>query len=359
MVNRVKSRSSKFVYFCASADKRLLSSGNSINNLLVNVPACFRSEKTIHTALEFIRSSHAKTVMLDSGGYTLHECERKGLQITHNRNESLFPKERFNITPFHVVKAGEALKPDILVALDFPVRTLKETSDQEREFQLKLPYNVRWALESADLKEKYCPKSKLFIPFQCYSFDHLELFFKRINGIRFDGVSMPVRHLNLREISKFLIHFHQLGIRAVHLLGTGSFYTTVLSAYMANRYFDWISLDSTTWNKAAQLGRYLNPDLTRRWVVDVAETHDKEMLTCRCPVCRGKTFFDVINLPVKERDLFLRVHNYSAIESLFKLSFRYCQSVEATMRFLKRTCSNERLSRKLVQCLKELEENKE
>ena len=170
-----------------------------------------------------------------------------------------------------------------------------------------------------------------------YSLNHLEIFFKRIKGINYDGVSMPVRHLNLHEISRFLIRFHEMGIKRVHLLGTSSFSTIVLCAYMANRYFDWISLDSTTWRKAAELGRYWNPDLTRRWMFDDGESNDEQISDCKCPVCFGRPFSEIKRLPSTEQAIILQVHNYWTIENLFASAFKYCRSLEGAGIFLNRS----------------------
>jgi hypothetical protein len=110
----------------------------------------------------------------------------------------------------------------------------------------KLKFNVKWAVQTAKLREEYCPEVGLFIPFQGYTLNHLDIFFRFIQEIHFDGISIPVRNLNLKDISLFLIRFYQMGIKRVHLLGTSSFYRMALCAYMARHYFEWVSLDSTS-----------------------------------------------------------------------------------------------------------------
>jgi len=57
------------------------------------------------------------------------------------------------------------------------------------------------------------------MPIQCYSVEQFDRFMNLIRGTEFDGLSMPVRNLNLRGISDFLMRFHELGVRKVHLLG--------------------------------------------------------------------------------------------------------------------------------------------
>lgn len=351
-----KSISRKFVYFCAGADSRVLSGGN-INGLLLNVPATTRSAKAIANSLDFIKLSGAKHFMLDSGGYQLLKSQEKGVDISHYAKRPILEAGRFNITPFHVVKAAEILQPAILVALDFPIRKMKNKEDQEKEFRSKLKFNVKWAIRTAELREKYCPQVKLFLPIQCYTLDHLDIFLKRIQGIHFDGVSMPVRNLNFKEISLFLIRFHQMGIKRVHLLGTSSFYNILLCAYLANHLFEWVSLDSTSWMKAAGLGRYLNPDLTRTRIAAEAEKRPAGKLGCKCPVCAGRILSNFQELLPKEKVVFLHVHNYWTTEKAFRDCFRNSRSLESTARFLKRTCANVKRSQKLLQCLRELDED--
>jgi tRNA-guanine family transglycosylase len=348
----MKEISGKLVYFCAGADKRILEGGD-INGLLLNVPESTKSERAIKRTLDFIRACGAKNTMLDSGGYQLYESQRKGLEITQNSKEPMFQEGRFNINPWHVANAAEALRPDILVALDFPVRKIEDLREQEKEFRSKLKLNVKWTIQTAELREKYCPKIKLFIPIQCYTLVHLDIFFKRIQGIHYDGVSMPVRNLSLKEISLFLLRFHQMGIKRVHLLGTSSFYTIVLSAFMAHRFFNWISLDSSTWKKAAGYSEYLNPDLTRTWIVDDGVKSREKELACKCPVCLGKTFSEIKKL--KKRVVALQIHNYWAIEKAVRDAYKNSRSLGSVKRFLNRTCSNKQMSQQLYQCLEELD----
>ena len=111
------------------------------------------------------------------------------------------------------------------MGLDFPIKKIQEKEKQEVEFRYKLGFNVDWAIRTAELRQKYCPGIKLFIPIQCYTLQHLDLFVRLIGNIPFDGFSMPVRNLSLAEIAVFLMKFYAMGIREIHLLGTLQFLT--------------------------------------------------------------------------------------------------------------------------------------
>jgi hypothetical protein len=144
------------------------------------------------------------------------------------------------------MEAASTLNPDIVVGLDFPIQKIKEPVAQQIEFIKKLEYNVPWAFESAEWQKKIGTRTKFFLPIQCYDLEQLDIFFDRIDGLYFDGVSMPIRGLKIWEIALFLVRFYQFGINRVHLLGTSSFLTIALGAYMARHLFDWVSLDATS-----------------------------------------------------------------------------------------------------------------
>ena len=174
--------------------------------------------------------------------------EQKNKKVICDKNKPIncLGKDGLNLTPQHVVKAAQKINPDIMISLDFPIFTLSDQGEQEFEFRKKLGCNSSWAKETAELRQIYCPSINLFVPVQCYTLKQFDMFYDYIKDINFDGFSMPVRNMDLKEIALFLIKFYQMGIRKVHLLGTFSFFTIALAAYMARHLFDWISLDATT-----------------------------------------------------------------------------------------------------------------
>jgi tRNA-guanine family transglycosylase len=338
------------IYFCAGADKRMVSRRN-IKALLLNVPNDARNERIIRRSLGLINSLGAQTVMLDSGGYQLLKRQEKGWEIGFDKEAPIYQPGKINLTPWHVVQAAKALNPNILVALDFPVKKTKEREDREKEFRAKLMLNVKWAIQTAKLREKYCPGIKLFIPVQCYSLEQLDIFFKKIQGVVFDGVSMPVRNLKIEEIIRFLTRFRQMGIKRVHLLGTSSFYNMALCAYVARHYFEWVSLDSTSWKIAAHHSRYLNRDLSRTWIADDGIIDDHQKLPCRCPWCRGKTYSDIKGLRSRDKLAFLRFHNLWATEKAARDLFENARSPGEMASFLKKRNTGPKKAEKVYRCL--------
>ena len=224
--------------------------------------------------------------MLDSGGFQILQAENKNMNITYCSSKPLGKKNGvFNIAPEHVVEAAVKLNPDIMVALDNPIKKIPNASinDLESEFKNKLLMNVLWAKRTAELRQSKCPNIKLFIPIQCYTIEQFDRFYKMLGSINYDGFSMPVRNLSMNEIAAFYIRLYQLGVKMVHLLGTTSFRNIALSAYFAKHYFDWISLDATTWNYSARYCFYMNPfNLKQIKLLNLKQNDNKIHQQCNC-----------------------------------------------------------------------------
>jgi hypothetical protein len=235
------------------------------------------------------------------------------------------------------MEAASILQPDIVVGLDFPIKDrLNDTLAQQIEFIKKLEYNVKWAFESAQWHKKLCPQVKFFLPIQCYNLKQLEIFFSRIDGLYFDGVSIPVRELEVWEIALFLVRFYQLGIKRVHLLGTYSFLTIALGAYMARHMFDWVSLDATSWRFAADHAEYFNLcDLSRVSLISSAKIGAEITNDCPCQFCKGQSFNQIKNVPFKKRVALLRGHNWYAADKAFHDLYKHSADIIQLERFLK------------------------
>jgi len=327
----------ELVIICAGAGTESLP-GRQVGALLFNAPIDGQSESALRGSEKLIRIAKPEIVMVDSGGFEFLTAETKNREITFDETKPLYSsKRRINIAPVHVVEVAERLQADIMVALDFPIRKIPGRREQEIEFKRKLGFNVRWAIEAAELREARCPEISLFIPVQCYTLDHLDIFQKLLGGISFDGFSLPVRNLGLRDIAIFLCRFYQMGVRRVHLLGVSTFPVIALSAYLARHCFDCVSLDSTTWRHAAQDRRYLNPhDLSGEFIGAEAIVDERTENDCPCPWCRGRTFTSIKNLPRTEKGYFLKAHNFWVTERAAKELYERAETVVSLVEALKR-----------------------
>ena len=305
----------KLVNFCAGAE--LKKRPDIANSYLINAPEHGSSPRRIEKVTSLRQDVQPKYLMVDSGGFQLLEAEKNGWAITHEPDHPLIyrrPKE-INLASKHVVEFASLLEANIIIGLDFPVGKFKTTAEREIEFNKKLTLNVRWAHESATWKRRLCPQAQLFLPIQAYNLRQLDVFFSETAGIPYDGAAMPIREAKFHEIALFLTSFYQCGIKQVHLLGTASFQTIAMAAFMANNLFGWVSLDAATWNKSAVYCGFLNPknlrriDLRRTVTLDPGISND-----CLCPYCQSRSFAKIQNLPSKEKFELLRQHNWMAID---------------------------------------------
>lgn len=226
--------------------------------------------------------------------------------------------------------------PDIVIGLDFPIRRLIDVESPETEFFTKLEHNVHLTIQSAAWWKELCPEVKFFVPVQCYDLDQFNIFWSRVGGLDCDGISMPIRNLGISEIALFLIKFYQLGIKRVHLLGTSQFFSIALCAYMARHVFEWVSIDASSWRKAADKAECFNPyDLSREKLGSrVSISHELEN-DCPCPFCTGKSFNDIKNLAFANKISLLRQHNWWVLDRAFRDLYEHCADIIQLERFLK------------------------
>jgi len=296
------------VNFCAGTNMHVLP-GRYVDAILINVPDNASSDATIKSTKRMLKAAKTRFTMLDSGGFQLLAGERDSKIIYYDENKPLIcNKFQINITSLHVVNSAAIFKPDIVVALDFPVKTTNEIGLQNMEFRIKIGFNAICAEECSRLRKDLCPDVRLFIPVQCYNLNQFDRFIGMITSAEYDGFSMPIRNLSNEEIILFMVRFYQMGIRQVHLLGTSKLFAVAIAAYMT-QFFDWVSFDAKTWLDFSKFFKYMNPhDLSADPI-----TLDAQM-DCECPFCRGKTFAFIKNLPETEARAFLRGHNWWVIE---------------------------------------------
>ncbi len=324
----------QLIYFVAGTSVDVLPAKH-IGALLLNIPNNAEDDRKIKASKNLIGVAQPRTVMLDSGGYQLLVGQENGLEVIYDEIAPIYQPGTINLTPWHLIRGAVKIQPNILVGLDYPVKKIREKEKQETEFRYKLGFNADYAIQTAQLREKHCPQIKLLLPIQCYNLDHFERYRRLVTGVRFDGYSMPVRNLKLGEIALFLLKFRQLGIREVHLLGTLSFFTIALSAYMARHLFDWVSLDATTWRIQAQYSSYMNPhDLSVQFVGEDAKIDGNIKMDCQCPWCKGKTFSYIKCLPYTERTAFLRCHNHFVIDRICRELYDNASTLSNLKRYL-------------------------
>jgi len=239
--------------------------------------------------------------------------------MTFNSDQPMIiTKKYFNLAPRHVVETAIEMNADSMVALDFPIRKIKDPYEREKEFRKKLEYNVPWAIETAKLRKELCPNIILFIPIQAYSLEQFEKFYTRLRGIDFDGFSFPVRNMEMTDIAAFLLKMHKWGIRKAHVLGSSSLKVIIVCAYMSQHFFDFISFDATSWRKGAQHGKFLNPNDLSSKNLNKSGSYDPKY-RCYCQSCKGRTLGQIAAFgKTRERIEILMTHNFLAIYNITK-----------------------------------------
>ena len=326
----------ELVNFCAGADLRNLPA-KPIDALLLNVLDHGSTPSKIAAAKEMLRLARPQKSTFDSSGFQLLQGQLNGKKIWSDPDLEMKNKDReINLAPKHVMEVAAIFQPDIVVGLDLPIRKLESAAERESEFERKLQYNVRWAYESAMWQKTLCPRAKLFMPIQCYNLHQLNTFFRRIDGVAYDGVSMPIRGLNLGEIALFMVSFYQRRIDRVHLLGTFSFGVIALCAYLSRHMFGWVSLDATSWRKAAEYGEFFNPlDLSRERLTPTMTIDSGPVNDCPCPFCQGGSFTQIQGLPRRDKVDLLRKHNWWVLDQACRDLYANSTDIVRLERFLR------------------------
>jgi len=340
-----------FVNFCAGTNSNILPA-KDVDAILGNVPYNGIGEKAIQDTNLMFDYAACTYRFLDTGGYQYAVAETDGKEIINDSSKpAICDKTTLNLTLDHVFYAMKKLNVNMANAMDFPIKKYESPEADVFEFHKKVGLNLHWARESARLKNINCPDVELFLPIQCYNLDQLDYFLTHLGSIEFDGYSIPTRNFQINELTLFLVRFYQLGIKKVHILGTSQFFTIAMGAYMARHYFDWVSLDATTWREQAQNGNYLNqynlmPEKIYNVIIDERIEND-----CTCPFCKDKTFTYIKNLPQTERVDFLRCHNFWAIEKVTRELYDNADTILTLEKYLKKKSSDVKKIDELIKVL--------
>lgn len=338
--------------FCAGADLKTLPA-RPIDALLLNTLDHGSTPSKIAAAKRLRQAAMPKQFIHDSSGFQLNQGQLNDKRITNDPDSPMKNSSKeINLAPKHVMEVAAILNPDIVVGLDFPILKLKTAAEKDAEFALKQKYNVPWAYDSAAWHKELCPHAKFFLPIQCYTIDQLDLFLSRVDGIVYDGVSMPIRALSLGEIALFMVRFYQRGVTRVHLLGTFSYRVIALCAFMAHRFFDWVSLDATSWRIAAEKGEFFNPlDLSRESLAPTVAIDSAVVNACPCPFCRGMSFRQIQRLPKREKVDHLRKHNWAVLDQVSRDLYVNASDTVRLERFLRAHCKRQELVDEIIETL--------
>jgi len=127
-----------FSYYCAGASLTDLPFQN-VDAILFNVmDNCATDAKLLKTEKLFKQSGATRT-LLDSSGFGLLKAEIKNKEMSFDFSKRIRNGKDFNLSVEHVIEAYDRLKaigiePDEVVALDWPIKTIKNPDEQKAEF---------------------------------------------------------------------------------------------------------------------------------------------------------------------------------------------------------------------------------
>lgn len=325
-----------FINFFAGMNKLKDVPNDNMDAILVNTAQVLKSEKEFQKTKEIIRRSGARQVMMDSGGFTILNTENRNGVITHDGSRPFIGKKmELNISVHHVIKAAQKLRPDIMVGLDFPVIKTSDPEIQKYEFNRKKELNLEWMKKISILRQEYCPDIELYLPVQCYTLEQFSYFERELKKLNYNGIALPTRNMNPVSIARYLVRIYEMGIRKVHLLGTSSFGNIALSAYLARNLFERCSIDGCSWRNGAQNHNYIYSDTLREIPVGRRCTMDRRSgLPCRCVMCNGHTFGNIMDLNDRERIEFLRVHNFHTLRKAGRDFYRNSNDIKSLQTYL-------------------------
>jgi tRNA-guanine family transglycosylase len=317
-----------------SSEKTLV---GPVEAILLSAATVGESEATMRRTRNMLELLGWPIVMCDSGGFQVLQKEIEGLIPTFNMFEPMeFSKSRANISPKHVLEIAAQLDPTYLVCLDYPIRKDIDPSEFEREFYTKLDLNVDWATTTSLLLPEYgLDHERLLIPVQCYTIDQFEIFWSMLDGLQFGGLSMPIREMPNKEIVLFLRSMRHKAVQQVHILGSTKTELIAIGAFAARHYFDWLSLDATTWFRNALTQQYQEPTTLKNIKMNPDSHFADPTITCGCPWCRCYTSLnDIRDLNYADKCAFLFQHNFWAINHFAEMAYEKAVDFQTYKPFL-------------------------
>ncbi len=310
--------------------------GIGIGGFLINLMDYCATETMIRNTQELIQKIQPEIVVQDNSGFALLIREEAGKKLILDESKPLIYKKIPNPMPIHNVAAALKIKPDILIASDWPVKKLKDGDNREKEFEKKLHYNKKWAIQTYQFLNKTPNNIKLYVAYQGYTLRHMEIFFEAISSIQFDGVSMPIRNQTLGQTALFLMQLWKMGVKNIHLLGVAALFPMALAAFFARHFFEMVTMDASSYKDKAFESKYANPhNLSPVYVGENTIIDPDVKMDCKCSACKRRSFLYYQNLPYTYRHVLLCSHNFWATENMGQELHKHSTTVKSIINFLK------------------------
>lgn len=331
----------EFINVCSGLDNHSMPT-SEIEAVLVNTPAAGKSPKATEDIVKLIAKSNTNRLYLDSGGYQIFQSIEKKEKVWFDPEKELYVNGVLNVTPKHIYEVAKKILPSVIISLDYPIPKC-EQDEHELKYRLAYGFNYKCAVEMSEYVERYRQETgedvKLYIPLQCYNLTQMNDFLDSLKGINFEGISIPKRVHNPTSLALFLFHIYKKfrggRLPDIHLLGTTAFGYIAILAYFARNYFDYISLDATSWAYYSRNKDYLLPgDLRAVRIGDVAPLNNRSM---PCDCCHCIRYLQLADLQVQDinyREQILYFHNWLVINNAMKNFYDHAETATTLSNYL-------------------------
>jgi hypothetical protein len=229
----------------------------------------------------------------------------EGQRLMFDNKRPIYPKNvSMNLTAVHAIECAMALKPNVLIVPDLPVpkisKELNYDHDDEELCFMKVTYhNIIRAKETSYLRQKYCPDVELYLPFQGYNIDHLHRIMKEVQGLTFEGYCLATRALTWNKLLAIMLLLKSYGAKKIHILAGSNMPVMAISAFAARHLFEEVSYDSHNWLFMANrdMFRFFGSMGDTQIIQEADLPNDILSSTCDCPHCKGRSLFDIREMP--------------------------------------------------------------
>jgi len=320
----------------------VISNHRDVANLF-NVPFLLQGKAPLQNANEIIKSRDRGLIIVDSGGKQLAEINM-GRSKKYKRHDSDGSKpirvgSTLHLAPQHLAEAVLKLAHvDILMALDDPIAPNKNPDERDSYFHAKLQRNVEWVRQTVNLKNRFFPHVKIFLPVQCQTLDHFEVFWRKVKKLDLAGLSLPERCFkNAQDLLPLLRRFSEIGIQGFHFLGSSRLEIIALLCLLGrHNVFEHLAFDSTSWMQASIRSRIMVP-YSLAEVSIVEDKFDKvtKMLISQDNIYKKMDITKIPKFRKEDQRQILRTLNVRAIIKTKREIYKYALSAESICTFLK------------------------
>ena len=322
--------------------------------IMTNSIQCLESFCSLQSVKRLIEIARPEYIFLDSGGYTLFKKEQAHERVFFDRTRPVFVPGGFNLSDIHPFLAAKKIGPTDMIQLDSPVADVSDPGERQFLFMKAAYYNIENAKEMARLKGIYLPNVRLFGALQVYNHDQFDTIMKHLEGVQFDGWSIPTRALTWNEILSFIIRFKGMGCRRVHILGSYALDMILIATFSAQHLIeDVVSFDSTSWRFYADLEFFMIPiDLRAvRLRPEIQWPGSILNFRCVCQNCGGLFVGEIRMMPYSEKRELLALHNYWCVDSATKKFYTLAADPKNLGKYLLRNSNRRKLIERICKVM--------